>query len=63
MIILVVLVYARQIVCLVVPLLSVVLRLIYVAMVTAVRGVQNVVLVAVYAFIRQIAHAAVWVYV
>jgi hypothetical protein len=62
-IILIVLVYARQIVCLVVPLLSVVLCLIYVAVITAVSGVQNVVLVAVNAFIRQIAHAVVWVYV
>jgi hypothetical protein len=47
----------------VVPLLSVVLCLIYVAVITAVSGVQNVVLVAVNAFIRQIAHAVVWVYV
>ena len=61
MIILVVLVCARQIVCLVVPLLAVVLCLIYVAMITAVSQVQNVVLVAVNAFIRHIAHAVVWV--
>ena len=63
MIILVVFLCARQIVCLVVLLLSVVLCLIYVAVITAVSRVQNVVLVAVYAFIRQIAHAVVWVYV